>query len=103
MASRKPRLYNIDECCTPIATVLIGTSPPALVKQSKKIPPEVMTSISSIEDPSRLVDTIASQLTCKLDIKQKLLEMLNIQERIEFMRGILEGELELFNVEKRFD
>ena len=43
------------------------------VKQSKKIPPEVMTSISSIEDPSRLVDTIASQLTCKLDIKQKLL------------------------------
>ncbi len=71
------------------------------VQQSKKVPPEVMTSLSSIEDPSRLVDTIASQLTLQLDIKQQLLEMVNLQERIDHMLGLLEGELELFNVEKR--
>jgi len=71
------------------------------VQQSKKVPPEVMTSLSSIEDPSRLVDTIASQLTLKLDIKQQLLEMVDLQERIDHMLSLLEGELELFNVEKR--
>lgn len=71
------------------------------VQQSKKVPPEVMTSLSSIEDPSRLVDTIASQLTLKLDIKQQLLEMVDLSERIDHMLSLLEGELELFNVEKR--
>lgn len=71
------------------------------VQQSKKVPPEVMASLSSIEDPSRLVDTIASQLTLKLDIKQQLLEMVDLQERIDHMLSLLEGELELFNVEKR--
>ncbi len=71
------------------------------VQQSKKVPPEVMTSLSSIEDPSRLVDTIAAQLTLKLDIKQQLLEMVELRERIDHMLSLLEGELELFNVEKR--
>ena len=71
------------------------------VQQSKKVPPEVMTSLSSIEDPSRLVDTIAAQLTLKLDIKQQLLEMVDLQERFDHMMGLLDGELDLFNVEKR--
>ena len=71
------------------------------VQQSKKVPPEVMTSLSSIEDPSRLVDTIAAQLTLKLDIKQQLLEMIDLRDRIDHMLGLLEGELELFTVEKR--
>ena len=71
------------------------------VQQSKKVPQEVMTSLSSIEDPSRLVDTIAAQLTLKLDIKQQLLEMVDLKERIDHMLSLLEGELELFNVEKR--
>lgn len=71
------------------------------VQQSKKVPPEVMTSLSSIEDPSRLADTIAAQLTFKLDIKQQLLEMVNLKERIDHMMSLLEGELELFNIEKR--
>ncbi|MDA0977652.1 MAG: endopeptidase La [Proteobacteria bacterium] len=70
-------------------------------QQSKKVPPEVMTSLSSIEDPSRLVDTIAAQLTLKLDIKQQLLEMFDLKERIDHMLGLLEGELELSTVEKR--
>jgi len=71
------------------------------VQQSKKVPPEVMTSLSSIEDPSRLVDTIAAQLTLKLDIKQQLLEMVDLKERFDHMMGLLDGELDLFNVEKR--
>ncbi|MFT7306175.1 MAG: ATP-dependent Lon protease [Candidatus Azotimanducaceae bacterium] len=71
------------------------------VQQSKKVPPEVMTSLSSIEDPSRLVDTVAAQLSLKLDIKQQLLEMVDLKERIDHMLGLLEGEMDLFNVEKR--
>jgi|TARA_B110000967_G_C18877819_1_gene559392 ATP-dependent Lon protease len=71
------------------------------VQQSKKVPPEVMTSVASIEDPSRLVDTIAAQLTLKLEIKQQLLEMLDLKDRVEHMLGLLEGELELYTVEKR--
>ena len=71
------------------------------VQQSKKVPPEVMTSLSSIEDPSRLLDTIAAQLTLKLDIKQQLLEMIDLKDRFDHMMGLLEGELDLFNVEKR--
>ena len=71
------------------------------VQQSKKVPPEVMTSLSSIEDPGRLVDTIAAQLTLKLDIKQQLLEMVDLKDRIDHMLGLLDGELELLTVEKR--
>ncbi|MEX2488240.1 MAG: endopeptidase La [Pseudomonadales bacterium] len=71
------------------------------VQLSKKIPPEVMTSLSSVEDPSRLVDTIAAQMTLKLEEKQKILEMTSIKERIEHMMTLLESEIDLFNVEKR--
>ena len=71
------------------------------VQQSKKVPPDVMTSLASIEDPSRLVDTIAAQLTLKLEIKQQLLETFVLKDRVDHMLGLLEGELELFTVEKR--
>jgi ATP-dependent Lon protease len=79
---------------------LIGTFE-QYVQQSKKVPPEVMTSVANIEDPSRLVDTIAAQLTLKLEVKQQLLEMFDLKDRVEHMLGLLEGELELFTVEKR--
>ena len=79
---------------------LIGTFE-QYVQQSKKVPPEVMTSVASIEDPSRLVDTIAAQLTLKLEVKQQLLEMIDLKDRVEHMLALLEGELELFTVEKR--
>ena len=51
--------------------------------------------------PSRLVDTIAAQMSLKLDEKQKILEMSNLSERIEHMMKLLESEIDLFNVEKR--
>ena len=79
---------------------LIGTFE-QYVQQSKKVPPEVMTSVASIEDPSRLVDTIAAQLTLKLEVKQQLLEMFDLKDRVAHILGLLEGEVELFTVEKR--
>ncbi len=71
------------------------------VQLSKKVPPEVMTSLSSVDDPSRLVDTIAAQLNLKLEEKQRILEMTALTERIEHMMALLETEIDLFNVEKR--
>ncbi|MDA9298176.1 endopeptidase La, partial [Pseudomonadales bacterium] len=71
------------------------------VQLSKKVPPEVMTSLASVDDPSRLVDTIASQMSLKLDEKQHILEMTGLGERIEHMMKLLEAEIDLFNVEKR--
>ncbi len=71
------------------------------VQLSKKVPPEVMTSLSNVDDPSRLVDTIAAQMNLKLDEKQQILEMTSLGERIEHMMKLLESEIDLFNVEKR--
>jgi ATP-dependent Lon protease len=71
------------------------------VQLSKKVPPEVMTSLSSVDDPSRLVDTIAAQMSLKLDEKQRILEMTSLDDRIEHMMKLLESEIDLSNVEKR--
>ncbi len=71
------------------------------VQLSKKIPPEVLTSISSIDEPGRLVDTIASHMSLKLAEKQNLLELANLQPRIEHLMALIEAEIDLFQVEKR--
>tara|TARA_R110002073_G_scaffold25378_27_gene84290 strand:- start:9940 stop:12363 length:2424 start_codon:yes stop_codon:yes gene_type:complete len=71
------------------------------VQLSKKVPPEVMTSLASVDEPSRLVDTIAAQMNLKLDEKQQILEMTSLDDRIEHMMKLLESEIDLFNVEKR--
>ena len=71
------------------------------VQLSKKIPPEVMTSISSIDEPGRLVDTIASHMTLQIQEKQNLLELVSLQPRIEHLMSLIESEVDLFQVEKR--
>jgi ATP-dependent Lon protease len=71
------------------------------VQLSKKIPPEVMTSISSIDEPGRLVDTIANHMTLQLAEKQNLLELVSLQARIEHLMVLIESEIDLFQVEKR--
>jgi len=71
------------------------------VQLSKKIPPEVMTSISSIDEPGRLVDTIASHMSLQLQEKQNLLELAGLQTRIEHLMTLIESEIDLFQVEKR--
>jgi ATP-dependent Lon protease len=71
------------------------------VKLNKKIPPEILTSLSSIEDPSRLVDTIAAHMSLKIDEKQNILELTNLRERLEHLMGMMESEIDLLQVEKR--
>lgn len=71
------------------------------VQLSKKIPPEVMTSISGIDEPGRLVDTIASHMSLQLQEKQNLLELSSLKTRIEHLMALIESEIDLFQVEKR--
>ncbi len=71
------------------------------VKINKKIPPEILTSLSSIDDAGRLADTITAHLPLKLEEKQKILEMFDIAKRLEHLLGLLEAELDILQVEKR--
>ena len=71
------------------------------VKLNKKVPPEILTSLSSIDDPSRLVDTIAAHMSLKIDEKQKILEIEDLRERFEHMMALIESEIDLLQVEKR--
>ena len=71
------------------------------VKLNKKVPPEVLTSLSGIDDPSRLADTVAAHMSLKLDEKQTILEIFDVRERLEHMMKIIEAELDILQVEKR--
>jgi ATP-dependent Lon protease len=71
------------------------------VKLNKKIPPEILTSLASIDEASRLADTIAAHLTLKLEEKQKILEMIDVAERLEHLLRLMEGEIDILQVEKR--
>jgi len=71
------------------------------VKLNKKVPPEVLTSLSSIDDPSRLADTMAAHMSLKLDEKQSVLEMADISARLEHLMGLMESENDLLQIEKR--
>ncbi|MDX7991166.1 endopeptidase La [Xenorhabdus sp. Reich] len=71
------------------------------VKLNKKIPPEVLTSLHSIEDAAKLADTIASHMPLKIDDKQAVLEMSDVVERIEYLIAMMESEIDLLQVEKR--
>ncbi|HCK80093.1 MAG TPA: endopeptidase La, partial [Candidatus Competibacteraceae bacterium] len=71
------------------------------VKLNKKIPGEVLSSVSGIEDPGRLADTIAAHMTLKLDDKQKILEIQSLRLRLEQLLALVEGEIDILQVEKR--
>ncbi len=70
-------------------------------KVNKKIPPEVVSSILGLRDPSRLSDHIAAVLNLKLSQKQRLLEMTNVNKRLELVYGYLRGEMEVMRLEQR--
>ena len=70
-------------------------------KLNKKIPPEIISSLSSIDDPSRLGDTIAAHMGIKVRDKQTILEMADLSERLEYLIGLMESEIDLLEVEKR--
>lgn len=71
------------------------------IKLNKKIPPEVLSSLASIEEPGRLADTIAAHLSLKVEDKQELLEHIDVGIRLERLMAAIEGEIDLLHVEKR--
>ena len=71
------------------------------VKLNKKIPPEILASLSGIDDAGRLADTVAAHLPLKLEQKQVILEIFSVAKRLEHLLGQLEGELDILQVEKR--
>jgi len=71
------------------------------VKLNRKIPPELLTTLAGIEDPSRLADTVAAHLSIRLEEKQSLLEMGSVIERMGKLMALVEGEIEVLQLEKR--
>src|SRR5919106_1361708 len=98
------------------APVPVETAPPAeveamrrallsafdqYVKLNKKIPPEILTSLSGIDEAGRLADTVAAHLPLKLEQKQQVLEMFEVKQRLEHLLSQLETEIDILQVEKR--
>jgi len=71
------------------------------VKLNKKIPPEILTSLTGITEPGRMADSIAANLTLKIDKKQQILETFDVRQRLEILLNILESEIDILQVEKR--
>lgn len=71
------------------------------VKLNKKIPPEIISSLSSIDEPNRLADTIAAHMSIKIEDKQKILEIVDVRERLERLVQLMESEIDLLQVEHR--
>src|SRR5258706_6953611 len=71
------------------------------VKLNKKIPPEVLTSLSGIDEAGRLADTIAAHLPVKLEQKQQILESFDVKQRLEQLLSLMESEIDILQVEKR--
>jgi ATP-dependent Lon protease len=71
------------------------------IKLNKKIPSEILGTVSQIDSTSRLADTVASHMSVKIPDKQKILEIMSVPERLEHVFGLLEGEIGVLNTEKR--
>jgi ATP-dependent Lon protease len=71
------------------------------VKTNRKLPPELLTTLAGIDDPSRLADTISAHLGARLSDKQQLLETLEVGQRMEMLIGLVDGEIDVQQIEKR--
>ena len=71
------------------------------VKLSKKVPPEILTSLAGIEHPGRLADTVAAHMSLRLSDKQRVLEAASLRERLELVMALVEGEIDVLQIEKR--
>ncbi len=71
------------------------------VKLNKKVPPEILTSLAGIEQPGRLADTAAAHMSLKLSEKQVVLEIVDVRKRLEHVLGLLEGEIDVLQIEKK--
>ena len=71
------------------------------VQLSKKVPSEVLTSLAGIKEPAKLVDTISAHMPMKIEDKQKVLEIRELGDRLEYLIGIMQGEMDFLQVEKK--
>jgi ATP-dependent Lon protease len=71
------------------------------VKLNRKVPPEILTSLAGIDEPGRLADTVAAHMSLKLDAKQKILEIQEVRKRLEHILALIEGEMDVLQIEKR--
>ncbi|MBE9527262.1 MAG: endopeptidase La [Proteobacteria bacterium] len=92
---------TLDEKESEILTRTIMNQFEQYVKMNEKIPPEILSSLSGIEDSSRLADTIAAHMPLKIDEKQTILEISNVAERLEHLLAKMESEIDILEVEKR--
>jgi len=91
----------VDERESEVLVRSLTTQFDQYVKLNKKIPPEILTSLSSIEEAERMVDTIAAHMSLKLEEKQKILEVIDLHERVEHLMVLMESEIDILQVEKR--
>ncbi|MDF5919238.1 LON peptidase substrate-binding domain-containing protein [Pseudomonas aeruginosa] len=68
----------------------------------KKVPAEVLSSLNSIDEPSRLVDTMAAHMALKIEQKQDILEITDLSSRVEHVLALLDAEIDLLQVEKAY-
>jgi len=116
--SRVEHFHDVDNCLLASASPLadeLGTDEQEMdvmmrtvigtfdqyVKLNKRIPPEVLNSLAGIDDPVRLADTIAAHMTIKIEDKQSILEASRVTERLERLMSLMEGEVDLLEMEKR--
>ncbi len=92
---------EMDERETEVLSRSIISQFEQYIKLNKKVPPEILSSLNGIDDPSRLADTIAAHMVVKLEEKQKILEIADVRDRLEHLIALIESEIDLLQVEKR--
>jgi ATP-dependent Lon protease len=91
---------NLSEQAQEVLQRTVMSSFDQYVKLNNKIPPEVLNSLAGIDDPSRFADTVAAHMSLKVQEKQALLELADIEKRMENLMTLMEGEVDLLELEK---
>ena len=99
--SSMPDLERYEEREMDVLTRSMITQFEQYVKLNKKVPPEILTSLAGIEQAGRLADTVAAHMSLKLSEKQKVLEIPDVRKRLEHMLAVIEGEMDVLQIEKR--
>jgi ATP-dependent Lon protease len=99
MAQQLPEVIDEDESSLLVKTTMDQFD--KYVNLSKKVPSEVLTSLEGIDDPGRLADTMAAHMSLEVEQKQAILEVTEVRERLDHLMGLMEAEVDLFQVEKR--
>ncbi len=96
-----PDVETYDEREIDVLTRSVVAQFEQYVKLNKKVPPEILTSLAGIEQPGRLADTVAAHMALKLADKQKVLEIQDVRQRLEHILTLIEGEMEVLQIEKK--